>query len=351
MGLGRSASNAFPCHLAWEETPQIKTYSLAGFAFSISAASALVIGCGRPQPPIAAPDELQQTSSQRREIAKSSSLMPNYKVSDALLYAASAGLTLTPLTIYHANVDNPKPVAKISKDIDNSRGTCIDSDGTLYVTNFATGTGWVSEYALGQTKPLRVITKGIAFPGYCAIDASGNLWVTNLGGDDVTEYLKGETKPHATITKGLTYPIGIAIDHEGNLYVSNYRPYSAQNVQVYAPGAKSPSRTITDGVSSPVGLAVDAHDTLYVTTQDPPSRIEEYRFGQSKPFRTITDKLSYPEGLVIGKNGWLYVANEGQYSDEAAILEFPPHSLKASKVITKGLFHPLGVAYYPPLLP
>ena len=101
-----------------------------------------------------------------------------------------------------------------------------------------------------------------------------------------------------------------------------------------------------------MGIAVDAHNTLYVTTQDPPSQIKEYRFGQSTPFRTITDKLSYPQGVMIGRNSWLYVANEGQYSDEAAISEFPPHFLKASsRKITKELFHPLGVSYYPPLLP
>jgi sugar lactone lactonase YvrE len=329
----------------------VKSCGLGTYALRGGVALALLAGCGGSQPPISTPNVLQN-SSQSRELVKPSAVMPTYKVSGPLLYVANAGLTLTPLTIYKANADNQKPLATISKDINNSRGTCIDSAGTLYVTNFASGTGWVSEYALGQTKPVRVITKGIAFPGYCAIDSSDNLWVANLGGDDVTEYLKGSTKPHATITNGLTYPVGVAIDHEGNLYVSNYKPYSAQNIQVYASGGKSPSRTITDGVSAPVGIAVDAQDTLYVTTGTPQGQIEEYRFGQSKPFRTITDKLSYPQGVVIGKNGWLYVANEGQYSNEAAILEFPPGSLKpSSREITKGLFHPLGVAYYPPLLP
>ena len=307
-------------------------------------------GCGGSQPPIGAPGAMARPLS--RGVVTSPSLMPNYKVSGPLLYVANAGLTLTPLTIYRADAHDPKPIATISKGINNSRGTCIDSDGTLYVTNFASGTGWVSEYALGQTKLLRVISKGINFPGYCAIDASDNLWVTNLGGDNVTEYLKGSTKPHATITKGLTYPVGIAIDHHGNLYVSNYKPYSAQNIQVYAPGETSPSRTITNGISSPVGVAVDANNTLYVTTQDPPSQIEEYRFGQSTPFRTITKKLSYPEGLAIGKNGWLYVANQGQYSSERAVLEFRPNSTEpSSREVTKGLFAPLGVSYYPPLLP
>jgi hypothetical protein len=322
-------------------------------AFGVCVVAAFLAGCGGAQLPIGAPGAMPYASLQNRETMKSSSVAPNYKVSGPLIYVANLGLNVTPLTIYDASLDNPNPTARISKDIDNSLGACIDGDGTLYVANHpGSGPGWVSEYALGQTKPLRVITKGISSPYNCAIDASGNLWVANSGLDDVAEYQKGSTKPHATITKGLTFPAGIAIDHAGNIYVANLEPQSNPNVQVYPPGKRSPSRTITDGVTVPVGIAVDAHDTLYVTTDTAQGQIEEYRSGQSEPFRTITDKLSYPQGVVIGKNGWLYVANEGAYSDEAAILEFPPQSLNPSnREITKGLFHPVGVACYPPLLP
>ncbi|MGB8150121.1 MAG: hypothetical protein WCE97_02895, partial [Candidatus Cybelea sp.] len=189
-------------------------------------------------------------------------------------------------------------------------------------------------------------------PGYCAIDASGNLWVTNLGFNDVAEYPKGSTKPSATITKGLTYPVGVAIDHAGNLYVSNPEPFSAPNVQVYAPGGKSPSRTITDGATVPVGIAIDAHDTLYVTNAAESGNIEEYRSGHGTPYRTITDELVYPKDVVVDKNGWLYVSNNGHSSDQQAILEFPPRSLKpSSKEITQGFFNPQGLAYFPPVLP
>ncbi len=328
----------------------MKSLEFRGRALSYCLVAAWLAACGGRQIPIATPN-LSARTFEGWENPQGQSVGQTYKVSGPLLYVANCCLN-PPLTIYDANANDPGPIATISKGINNSRGTCIDRDGTLYVTNFGSGNGWVSEYALGQTKLLRMITKGIEYPGYCAIDATGNLWVANIGGVNVTEYLKGSTKPHAVIANGLTYPVGIAIDHKGNLYVSNYRPYSEQNVQVYAPGDKSPSRTITEGVSSPVGIAIDAHGTLYVTTQDPPSRIEEYRFGESKPYRTITDDLSYPEGIVVAKNGWLYVANQGQYSDERAILEVPPRSRRASlKKITKGLDHPLGVAYYPPLLP
>jgi sugar lactone lactonase YvrE len=314
----------------------------------------MLAACGGSQPPIGPPGAISQTvNSQSHENVKPPSVMPAYKVSGPLLFVANIDFTLTPLGIYNADADNPKPLATISEDIDNSLGACIDGDGTLYVANYPNdgdATGWISEYALGQTRPLRVITTGINYPTFCATDASGNLWVSNAGLPDVAEYLKGSTKPYATITTGLTWPQGIAFDHAGNLYVANFEPYKIANVQVYAPGGASPSRTITNGVMSPYGIAVDAHDTLYVTNAYSPSSIEEYRSGQSKPYRTITDKLFLPLGVVVGKNGWLYVANEGETS-EMAVLEFPPHSLTPSREITKGLFNPFGVAYYPPLSP
>jgi hypothetical protein len=264
---------------------------MSGLSFSRKAsilfvAATMLPGCGGSQPPIGESNLLPK-GSQSSGIVEPSSVMPTYNVSRPL-HVSSNDLTLTPLKIFDANANDPKPIATISKDIDNSSGVCIDRDGTLYVTNDPGSAGWVSGYALGQTKPLRVITKGINTPAFCAIDASANLWVTNIGLDDVAEYLKGSTKPHATITKGLTYPDGIAIDRAGNLYVGNLQPYGTSNVQVYVSGSKSPLRTITDGVTWPVGIAVGAHDTLYVTnlfgsSSRTPGNVEEYRDGQRKP--------------------------------------------------------------------
>jgi len=211
------------------------------YVLGICAAAAMLAACGGSQPPVGAPN-LSPKSSQSRETVKPSSATPTYKVSAPLLYVTSPDLDITPLAIYDASKDDPKPLATINKDINNSAGACIDGNGTLYVANEpGSGPGWVSEYILGQTKPLRVITKGINTPAFCAIDASGNLWVTNIGLDDVAEYLEGSTKPHVTITKGLTYPDGIAIDSAGNLYVGNLQPHSAPNIQVYPPGSKAPS--------------------------------------------------------------------------------------------------------------
>ena len=79
------------------------------------------------------------------------------------------------------------------------------------MTNAPASDGWVSEYPLGKTTPSGMITDGIGSPGWCAIDAKGNMWVGNAGAN-VTEYLKGSKKPHVVITNGLRHPAGIAID-------------------------------------------------------------------------------------------------------------------------------------------
>lgn len=299
-------------------------------ALSIGAAAVLLAGCGGSQTPIATP---------LQSLAKPSS----YAHSGPLLYVSNGG-DAHDITVYRASAKDPSSIETISSGLQFPLGVCLDGQGTLYAVD---NDGWVAEYAAGRTKPSKIITQGINTPGFCAIDSEGNLWVTNLGGPNVTEYLNGSTKPHMVLTKGLHTPDGIAIDHSGNMYISNgsYGPY---NVVVYPPNGKSPSRTITDGVTGPVGLTVDAHGTLYVANE-PQSNVEEYRFGKSHPYRTITVGLDHPVSVTVNKNGYLYVTN---YQNSGPVVEFAPGSITPSdRKISKGLYEPWGTAYSPPLLP
>jgi hypothetical protein len=338
--------------------------NLGRYALCSCAAAAMLVSCGGSQPPIGAPGgaigafnsrAMQFVPSPVKRLARNART-PDYKASGALLYVTNTDPLYNSVTIYDAKEDQPSPVAIITADIDEPSGDCIDADGTLYVTNEpGSGLGWVSEYALGKTKTLRVITNGINTPAFCAIDARGNLWVTNIGGP-ATEYLKGSTVPHFTINKGLTYPDGIAIDHAGNIYVGNLNaPSRTSNVQVYPPGRKSPSRTITDGITWPVGLAVDGAGTLYVTNDTSPCNIEKYRSGQNYPYQAVTKDINGPTAVTFARSDRMYEVNEGGCTGSgpaSVILEFPRHSLAPSKrMISKDLYTPLGVAYYPPLLP
>jgi serine/threonine-protein kinase len=274
-----------------------------------------------------------------------------------LLYVANSDPPpYSSVSIYNPLVNDPTPTAVITKGLLDPVGGCIDSVGTLYVTNEpGSGLGWVSEYALGETKPLRTITEGFNIPAFCAIDSQGNLWVANIGGPTITEYVKGSAKPHTTLRNGLTNPDGIAIDHVGNIYVGNNGASGGNsNVVVFPPGSKSPSRTITDGVTWPAGIAVDANGTLYVTNYLQ-CNIEEYLAGKSEPYRTITKDINAAVDVTFARDGWMYEVSLGNQSCNGpypVILEFRPGSVKpSSRMVSQGLRDAIGVAYYPPLLP
>jgi hypothetical protein len=310
----------------------LRIFGLSRHALTCCVAAAMLTGCSGSQPPIGVPGAMLQS------VTKSA----QYAHSGPLLYASSEG-DYHDVKVYAADAKDPSPIETISDGLLFPSGICLDGQGTLYVVD---QDGWVAEYPAGKTKPSKIITKGMSNPAFCAIDNTGNLWVTNLFAPNVTEYLRGSTKPHTVITKGLIYPSGIAIDHAGNMYVSNgsYGPY---NVVVYAPGNKSPSRTITDGVTGPVDVTVDAHGTLYVPNE-PNNNVEKYRSGQDRPYQTITDDLDGPVAVTVNKNGYLYVTNF--YNNE--VVEFAPGSITASnRQVSKGLYEPWGTAYSPPLLP
>lgn len=275
-----------------------------------------------------------------------------YKVTKGLLFVAVSAAKRPPyndIQVYDVRKAHPVPIAEITDGVNRPCSVCIDKHRTLYVVNLE---GSVSEYALGATTPKLVITNGIDQPAFCAIDGGGNLWVTNIGGRNATEYLVGSSVPHKVITKGLFFPIGIAFDHHGVMYIANQYGGSETNVQVFSPGETSPSRTITTGVEKPVGINVDASGTLYVTNLVP-GNIAEYHPGSSKPFHTITQQMNGPAAITFAPSGWMYVSNYGFQGGgsgpPSVILEFRPHSeLPSKKMITNGLYLPLGTAFYPP---
>jgi hypothetical protein len=339
-----------PGFVSFKEMENLSVSGARSFVLFIVTLGALA-GCGVSQSSVVLP----RITLTRTEARSGSASMwplkrllasPGYKATSPLVYVTNYNSNT--VTVYPAKAKDPAPLATISSGISSPGGACIDAHGTLYVTNQPSdGGGWISEYRLGKDLPSKIIKHGANTPASCAIDAQGDLWVTNLGGPDVTEYLYGSKKPHTDITKGLTFPVGVAIDHFGNLYVANGWGASQQNVQVYAPGNKSPSRTITDGVTWPGGITVDSNATLYVANVEQ-NNVEEYRSGQEHPFQTITEAMNLPAAPTVSREGRLYVTNYGNN----VVVEFPTGSLTPSKrEISKGLYTPEGIAYYPPLVP
>jgi hypothetical protein len=133
--------------------------TIARYALSVGAAAALLAGCGGSQRPIGTPDAMPQPAplqSQSGHRDGSGSWMlrkervgsPDYEVSGPLLYVTN--YTSNTVTVYPAKRKNPAPIATLLDGVKAPVGDCLDSQGTLYVTNQPiSNNGWVAEYPLG----------------------------------------------------------------------------------------------------------------------------------------------------------------------------------------------------------
>jgi sugar lactone lactonase YvrE len=171
-------------------------------------------------------------------------------------------------------------------------GLAVDAGGSVYVADQVNSRILVfGPGANGDVTPARTIEgpgTGLYRPIGIALDGSGRLHVVNLGAytpgtNSITVYsagASGNAAPIATIaggSTGLYNPLGIALDAAGNIYVSNFGNTDdgpanfATAVNVFAAGSTgnaSPIRTIMGSMSEPEGLAVDPSGRLYVANFD-----------------------------------------------------------------------------------
>ncbi len=119
----------------------------------------------------------------------------------------------------------PFDTAPTAPPFDSARSTRSAQDDKsvkgdlLYVTDTITNDLYVFSYPKGklvQTIPY------LAEPAGECVDASGNVFVANTGGNDILEFAHGGTSAIATLQDPGFFPIGCAIDPgSGNLAVAN----------------------------------------------------------------------------------------------------------------------------------
>jgi DNA-binding beta-propeller fold protein YncE len=149
------------------------------------------------------------------------------------------------------------------------------------------------------------ITDGIRYPAGLFVDSAGYLYVANSQGN-VTIYAPGATSPSLTLAQGLTFPQSAAVDANGNVFVSNRNP---PEVVVYPPGQTSPSEIISESLLQvPTELAFDAGGNLYVA--DNVTGISELTPGSTQFISLGLQGLTSPSGIAVDPTtGEIYVSN------------------------------------------
>jgi len=227
-------------------------------------------------------------------------------------------------------------------------GLAIDASGNVWVSN-ETGASITKMNGLGAvlSGTTGFTGGGLLGPKGIAMDKSGNAWIANAGGSSIVEL-----GPSGTVLSGTTgftgggidAPVALALDSQTNVWVANF---SGNSVSVLtSTGSPNPSSPLTDAgaIVSPSGIAIDKYGYAWVSNGGTGNNII---FIQSQSgafyYSTATDNaIQEPIGIAVDANSNKWVASNGIN----AVSVFTGFSGAAtfSPVTGTGLNLPTGVA-------
>jgi sugar lactone lactonase YvrE len=171
---------------------------------------------------------------------------------------------------------------------------------------------------------------GFANPAGTAVDASGNLYVTDLANHAVKEILAVNSSIPAsptiqTLGSGFVSPAAIAVDAKGNVYVGDQGNGTVKEmVAVNGSVPSSPSIVTLASISQTQGLALDANGDLYISggcsgtvmAGTPCGFAEELVavsgvVSPTSPVVVLPVSPSGPGGVAVDQSGNVYVSDTG----------------------------------------
>ncbi len=227
-----------------------------------------------------------------------------------------------------------------------------DNFGNALVTDYVSGVGigaQINFLPSGQS----VVGSGFSNPSATAVDGSGNLYVTDQGGNSVYEVLAVNGSIPATPTiltlgSGFSTPTDLAVDGAGNVFVADNGSNSL--MEILATNGSIPSapviRTLASGLSFLEGIAVDGGGNVYFANDGVHEILAvNGSIPQSPAIRTLGSGFLYPNGVAVDQNGNVYVADTGNNAVEeiVAVNGSVPES-PAIETLGSGFNEPDGVA-------
>ena len=193
-------------------------------------------------------------------------------------------------------------------------------------------TGYLLWPKRGQTLPFT----GLNRPYGVAVDAAGNLYVTEENNNQVLKLAAGSTSLSVLPFTGLNHPRGVAVDTAGDVYITDY---SNNRVLKLAAGSTSQSVLPFTGLNDPQGVAVDSAGNLYVTDENY-NRVLKLAAGSTSQSVLPFTGLNGPSGVAVDSAGNLYVADE----NNNRVLKLAAGSTTQTVLPFTGLYEPAGVA-------
>lgn len=211
----------------------------------------------------------------------------------------------------------------ITDGVSGPYGATLDRSGDLYVAN-RTG-GNVTEYAPGASEPSFAYSAGMINPLSVNVDRKGDLFETDRpiyrGGDTVNEYRQHSNAPlHSCTVPGIW---GVAIDPAGNVFVDYYVSGHGGSLAEFKGGlAGCSATTLGAQVDSAGGIALDDKDDILVADFDR-EKVDVIAPPYGAVTRRIGHDLGSPQSVSIDRsNKRLFVSTSYTLRSVVYVLDY-----------------------------
>lgn len=307
------------------------------FALSVSAASALIAGCGGLQPPIREPGVMMpQTHSFTAHSDRNGSWMAPAAAKDDLLYITNRDT----VTVY-SYPDANHHVGTL-KGFSEPQAECVDKAGDVFIGDGDT----FREYAHAGTKVKQTLTFSGYLAGGCSSDpTTGNLaiaWVQGFYGY-VAVYKNGTGEPTLYQHANMSFAY-CGYDAAGNLFVDGitYASGQVQLAELVKNGSGLATVTLNQLMEYPGPVQWDGK---YLAVGDN-SQETVYQFAISSLKGTREGTTTLKDGQNISQwwiEGYRLIGSSGISPYITSYWRYPAGRLKKTFLL-KGVTMPYGAA-------
>ncbi len=188
----------------------------------------------------------------------------------------------------------------------------VDASGNLYISDTQANRVLKETLTNGVYTESVVASSGLATPYGVAVDGSGNVYIADNGHNRIVEESPSGSSYTQTVvsTSALSYPTGVAADASGDLYIADT---GHGRILVERPSGGSyleTALTYASNFAQITGIAVDSSGNIYVSDIDYSAVYEEtFSSGSYTPSTISTSGLNYPYDIAVDASGNLYVSD------------------------------------------
>ena len=182
-----------------------------------------------------------------------------------------------------------------SGNFNSPRGVAVDGSGDVFVANL--GNNEVDEILPGGS--VKAIGSGFKSPTGVAVDSAGDVYVANNG---LVQELHAGTGAITTVGSGFTGPYGVAVDGSGNVFVDDI---TAGTIFKVTPAGTT--TTVASGFNKPRGVAVDGKGDVFVADSGNDAVKEVLPGGN---VLTIGSGFGFPDGVAVDGKGDVFVVDQ-----------------------------------------